>query len=221
MKPLYRIGYFLFGSVFKTFFRLKVYGGECIPRGKALIAANHQSYVDPPVIGSAMQQEIWYLAREDLFRFGPFQWLCVRVNTIPVRRRHADRSALKAVLEKLAEGRKVLIFPEGTRCLDGQLQAPQTGIALLAHKSGAPVVPAYVSGTFEVLPRGRAMVRFHPISVSFGQPLRFNEQSAVGGAKHAYEAFSRQVMDAIAGLKTGLESRPARKQPTPSFSRRA
>ncbi len=216
MKAIYRVAYILFKSVFKTFFGLKVYGRHYLPRGKALIAANHQSYVDPLVVGSAMLEEMWYLAREDLFKFRPFAWLCVKVNTIPVRRRHADRSALKAVLQKLGEGRKVLVFPEGTRSYDGRLQTPERGMALLAHKSDAPVVPAYVSGTFQVLPRGRRMVRPHPISVSFGAPLRLDAESLNAGARQAYESFSQQVMNAIAALKAEVEMHPVEKSSTPS-----
>lgn len=207
MKFLYRIGYVFTKTPLRAFFQFKVYGRENLPRGKAIIAANHQSYVDPPVVGAAISQEIWYLAREDLFRFRPFHWLCVRVNSIMIKKRHADRSALKAVLQKLAQGKKVLVFPEGTRSYDGQLQAPERGISLLACLSRAPVIPAYVSGTFQVLPRGAAIVRLHPISVSFGPPLYFDKLSLRSSVRQAYEAFGRRVMDAIGALKANVPRR--------------
>lgn len=212
MKALYRFGYTLFAAVLKSLFQFKVYGRENLPRGRAIIAANHQSYIDPPVIGVGVPEEICYLAREDLFKFAPFRWVCVRVNTILIRKRRADRFALRAVLSKLAQGRKVLVFPEGTRSYDGQLQAPEHGISLLAHRSGAPVVPAYVSGTHLVLPRGAAVLRLHPVSVSFGPPLRFDELSLRDGVRLAYQTFSQRVMDAIASLKASREGRRAAKR---------
>ncbi len=206
MKVLYRIARTLFGTLLKAFFHFRVYGRENLPRGKAIIAANHQSYVDPPVISAAIPEEIFFLARDDLFKLGAFRWLCRKVNSIMIKKRRADRSALRTVLEKLGEGRKVVVFPEGTRSSDGQLQPPESGVSLLAHRSRAPVIPAYVSGTYHVLPRGRKMVRFHPVSVSFGKALGFDERSLNSGAKAAYHSFSQQVMNAIAALKTSLEA---------------
>ena len=219
MKHLYRIGHSLVKALLKAFFHFRVYGQENIPSGKAIIAANHQSYVDPPVVGSTIPEEIWYLAREDVFNYALFRWLCVRVNAILIRKRRAHGSALKAILEKLAQGRKALIFPEGTRSYDGQLQTPERGIGLLAHQSRAPVIPAYVSGTHRVLPRGGGMIHLHPISVSFGPQLRFDEHLLRAGAKRAYDTFSRQVMDAIARIKASLEGHPVNEAAVPPTHR--
>lgn len=155
-----------------------------------------------------MPEEIFYLAREDVFRFRPFCWFCRKVNSIMIQRRRADRSALNEVLAKLAEGWKVLVFPEGTRSYDGRLQPPERGISLLAHKSGSPVVPTYVSGTHRVLPRGGSRIHFYPISVSFGKPFGFDESLLEHGAHTAYHVFSHRVMGAIARLKADRESRP-------------
>jgi len=208
VKCLYRLGFTLVSLILRALFRFRVHGRENIPADGAIIAANHQSYIDPPAIGASVPEEIWYLAKEDVFNFAPFRWLCLRVNVIMIKKRRAERSALKDVIQKLAQGRKVLVFPEGTRSYDGQLQPPERGISLLAHKSRAPVVPTYVWGTHYVLPRGGAMIRPHPISVSFGPALHFDEGSLKAGARAAYKAFSQQVMDAIADLKANLE-RPA------------
>jgi 1-acyl-sn-glycerol-3-phosphate acyltransferase len=100
----------------------------------------------------------------------------------------------------------VVVFPEGTRSYDGQLQPPERGISLLAHRSGVPVVPAYISGTHDVLPRGGGMIHFHPVSVSFGPPLRFDNESLKQGGRNAYHAFSLQVMAAIARLKASRDA---------------
>jgi len=211
MKALYCLGYTLTATLLRAFFQFRVYGRENLPRGKAIVAVNHQSYVDPPVAGAAIQQEVWYLAREDVFRFAPFRWLCARVNAIMIRKSRAHRSALKAVLKQLDRGRKVVVFPEGTRSYDGRLQTPERGISLLAHKSRAPVIPAYISGTHRVLPRGGLRIRLHPISVSFGPPLRFDPASAglKAGVRSAYQAFSQRVMEGIAALKANLEAKRA------------
>jgi 1-acyl-sn-glycerol-3-phosphate acyltransferase len=205
MKVLYGFAYILLNIIFRAFFRLKVYGTTNLPKGPAILAANHQSYIDATAVGASMPEEIFYLAREDVFRLRPFRWLGRKVNCIMIERRRADRSALKEALRKLAEGWKLLVFPEGTRSPDGSLQLPERGISLLAHKSGVAVVPTYVSGTHRVLPRGRTMVHFHPISVSFGKPFRFEEFLPQHGTHAAYEAFSLRVMDAIARLKRDRE----------------
>jgi 1-acyl-sn-glycerol-3-phosphate acyltransferase len=208
MKVLYGFAYISLNIVLRAFFRMKVYGRANLPGGPAILAANHQSYIDPTAIGASMLEEMYYLAREDFFEWRPFLWLCRKLNSIMIQKRRADRSALNAVLAKLAEGWKVLVFPEGTRSHDGRLQPPQRGISLLAHKSGVPVVPTYVSGTHRVLPRGRTMIHFHPISVSFGEPFRFDTALLDQGAHAAYEAFSHRVMEAIARLKADRERRP-------------
>jgi 1-acyl-sn-glycerol-3-phosphate acyltransferase len=205
VKGLYRLSLIVLNVVFRAFFRFRVYGRENIPRGRALIAANHQSYIDPTAIGASIPEEMSYLAREDVFNLAAFRWLCVKLNTILIKKRRADRSALKEVLKRLSEGWKVLVFPEGTRSYDGQLQPPEHGISLLAHRSGVPVIPTYVSGTYDVLPRGGGMIRFHPISVSFGPALKFDEGLLKAGARAAYRAFSHKVMEAIAELKVRLE----------------
>jgi 1-acyl-sn-glycerol-3-phosphate acyltransferase len=205
VTALYWIAKLLLRVIYKSFFALKVYGLENLPRGTAIIAANHQSFVDPTVLGASVPEEIAYLAREDVFSSAALRWFCVKVNSILIKRRAGDRSALKAVLARLAEGWKVVVFPEGTRSYDGQLQPPERGISLLAHRSRAPVVPAYISGTHDVLPRGGAMIHFNPVSVSFGPPLRFDNESLKQGGHNAYHAFSLQVMDAIARLKASHE----------------
>lgn len=210
MKLLYGVAYILLNIILRTFFRLKVYGIANLPKGPAILASNHQSYIDATAVGASMPEEIFYLAREDAFRFGLFRCLCRRVNAVMIQRRQADRSALKEVLVKLGQGWKVLVFPEGTRSYDGRLQPPQRGISLLAHKSSVPVIPTYVSGTHRVLPRGRSMIHIYPISVSFGKPFRFDESLLTHGARMAYEVFSHRVMDAIARLKTDLEQDSAR-----------
>jgi 1-acyl-sn-glycerol-3-phosphate acyltransferase len=199
------LGHTLFSIMLKSFFHLRVAGGENLPRGKAIVAANHQSYIDPLAVGAAIPEEVSYLAREDVFKVAPFRWLCVKVNAILIRKRQADRWALKMALEKLADGKKVVVFPEGTRSYDGELQAPETGIGFLARYSGAPVVPTYVSGTFHALPRGGAMIRRQPVSVSFGPALRFEERSLRAGGRRAHEQFSQRVMEAIATLKRKFE----------------
>jgi 1-acyl-sn-glycerol-3-phosphate acyltransferase len=201
VKTFYCCGRFLIRTILKVFFRLRVYGLENIPPGPGIIAPNHQSYIDPLVIGAGVQREIWYLAREGVFHSPPLCWIPRKINSILIKRDQADRAALKAVFDVLSEKKKIVIFPEGTRSPDGRLQAARRGIGLLAHKSGAPVIPAYVSGTYNVLPRGAHFVRRHPVSVWFGPYLRFDKRSLSLGVRPAYEAFGSQVMKAIASLK--------------------
>lgn len=207
MTPLYRLGWILFRAVFTVFFRLRVAGAEHVPRsGPAILAANHASFLDPPVIGAAAPRMISYLARETLFRNRAFGWLLRRWQAVPVDREHAGASGVRIVLERLAAGHAVLIFPEGTRSLDGRLQPARPGVGLVVTKSAAPVVPVRVFGTHEALPRRGRRVRLHPLGVVFGEPLDFATLRAEAQTaskprqKEIYQRIADEIMAAIARL---------------------
>jgi len=188
-------------ALMRLAFRVEGQGTEHIPaEGAVLIVANHSSVLDPPIVGGMCPRQLTFLAKAELFRVPVFGWLIRRLGAQPLRREGADPSALRMARRVLAEGKALLVFPEGTRGEEGVLREAKAGAALLAVQSGAAVVPAYVHGTGRAWPRGRRLPRPVKVRVTFGAPLRF--QRAAGAERKAqYEAASRQMMTAIAELR--------------------
>jgi 1-acyl-sn-glycerol-3-phosphate acyltransferase len=188
-------------AIMRLLFRMEGRGTEHIPReGPVLIVANHSSVLDPPIVGGVCPRQLTFLAKAELFRIPGFGWLIRRLGARPLRREGADPSALRTAQRVLAEGRALLVFPEGTRGEEGILREAKPGAALLAVQSGAAVVPAYVHGTGRAWPRGRRLPRPVKVMVTFGAPLRFPR--AVGADRKAqYEVASRQMMAAIDDLR--------------------
>ncbi|MCP5546349.1 MAG: 1-acyl-sn-glycerol-3-phosphate acyltransferase [Akkermansiaceae bacterium] len=200
MTWIYWIGWLLFGSAFRSLFGMRVIGREhLITEGPVLVASNHQSFLDPPLIGNLYQDQMIYLARKTLFRgFGA--WLYPKWDAIPVDQDRPDMASLKAIIRRLREGRRVLVFPEGARTMDGKLGEAAPGIGLIAAKSGAVIQPVRISGAREALPRGSARIRLARITVAVGPPIRLSPQEAAAKSKDEYTAIARRIMAAIEEL---------------------
>jgi len=206
MTPLYRIGYTLCNLVGKVAFDFKVYGREnLIEDGPAILASNHQSYLDPPCIGMACRNDIYYLARNTLYQRPLIGPLLKRLNTVPVDRDRGDVSSIKAIIRLLRSGHRVIIFPEGTRSSDGKLQPARAGLGMIIAKTLAPVVPVRVFGSFEALPRVGG-IKLRPVSVVVGKPMRFSGDD-LKGDRDVYQKLSNQVMEKIASLELPAERR--------------
>jgi 1-acyl-sn-glycerol-3-phosphate acyltransferase len=189
-------------ALMRLLFRVEGRGAEHVPaQGPVLIVANHSSVLDPPLVGGMCPRQLTFLAKAELFRVPGLGGLISRLGAQPLRREGADPSALRTAQRVLAEGRALLVFPEGTRGEEGTLREPKPGAALLAVLSGATVVPAYVSGSGRAWPRGRRLPRPAKVVVTFGAPLRFTRATAGADRKAQYEAASRQMMTAIAELR--------------------
>ena len=146
--------------LFRALYRFRAEGLEHIPEtGPALLVANHGSFLDPPLVGcGVMSREVHFVARASLFK-GPLGPIIRRLSTIPLEDNAGDLRAIRTVIEHLAKGELVLIFPEGARTYDGRLQPFRDGVRLIARKSGCPVVPIAIEGAFEAWPRTRALPR--------------------------------------------------------------
>jgi 1-acyl-sn-glycerol-3-phosphate acyltransferase len=164
------------GGWLRLFHRLTVVGVDNIPaEGGAIIASNHASLLDPLVLGVGSKRRIVFVARGTLAEHRLFRLFTRTVQVVSISRDESDRTALRAVGRLLEQGRVCCIFPEGTRSLDGRLQTLKSGFALIAQRTGVPVVPAYVAGTFQVWPKGRGVPRLvGPVQVHFGDPLHFD-----------------------------------------------
>jgi 1-acyl-sn-glycerol-3-phosphate acyltransferase len=171
-----------------------------IEDGPAILASNHASYLDPPLVGVSCRKDVYFLARKSLFERPVIGPLIAQLNTVPVDRDRGDVGAVRALIKLLKSGNRVLVFPEGTRSKDGNLQPARAGVGLLIAKSLAPVVPVRVFGSYAALPRSGG-IRFVPITVVIGKPLFFTKQDLGTDERAAYQVLSDRVMAAIAALE--------------------
>jgi 1-acyl-sn-glycerol-3-phosphate acyltransferase len=196
---LYGILWILARTIGRLCFHYRVVG--TVPRtGGFIVAANHASYLDIPLLGCGMRRRAWYLGRSDLFQVPGLKAICQWLGWIPLRTGRLDRDAFGKAVTLIKEGKVVVIFPEGSRSLDGQLQSPKPGIGVIVAQTGCPVVPAYLKGTYDALPSGTMWPRFRPVTVCYGDPLTFSRSGENGEAKQFYQEVSRTVMDRIASL---------------------
>jgi 1-acyl-sn-glycerol-3-phosphate acyltransferase len=187
--------------VSRVCFRYRVEGQ--IPKsGGLLIAANHASYLDIPLLGCGIRRRAWYLGRNDLFPIPVLNSMLQALGWIPVRLGRLDREAFGKAINLIRAGKVVVIFPEGGRSLDGHLREPKAGIGVIVSQTGCPVVPAYLKGTFDVLPPGASWPQWHQVTVRFGEPIQFEaaKQPERAATKQFYQQVSRTVIERIAAL---------------------
>ena len=201
MNFYYWLGYHLSRLVGRLFFRLRVIHPErMLQDGPVILAMNHQSYLDPPLAGTTCDRAIYFLARRTLLDVPLLGWLLPRLNVIPVNQEGIDRSALKSLIRILKAGNAALVFPEGSRTTDGNLQPAEPGLGLIIAKTLAPVVPMRIFGAHEALPRGGGL-HFAPITIVIGDPIFFTAADLSRAGKDLYKRLSQDVMDAIAALR--------------------
>ena len=172
-----------------------------------ILASNHASFLDPPLVGSGLKRDINYLARESLFRFPGIGALLRSWNAVPVDRDGGGARGLKTILDRLLAGNAIILFPEGTRTTDGKLQPARSGIGLTVIKSATPVVPVRVFGTFEAYGRNHKFPRPCRVMVKYGQPMNFEKLRAEAKIcakprlKEIYQEIADEIMAAIAKLE--------------------
>jgi 1-acyl-sn-glycerol-3-phosphate acyltransferase len=169
--------------------------------GPVILAMNHQSYLDPPLAGVTSDRAVYFLARRTLLDVPLLGWLLPKLNVIPVNQEGIDRSALKSLIRVLKGGNAALVFPEGSRTVDGSLQPAEPGLGLVIAKTLAPVVPMRIFGAHEALPRGGGGLHFVPITIVIGEPIFFTAADLNPLGKDLYKRLSQRVMDAIAALR--------------------
>ena len=201
MKPLYWFFHTLFGMIARVAFQYRAYGQEnIIEEGPAIMAVNHQSYLDPPLVGITCKNELYYLARKTLFEKKLLGPIISRVNALPVDLSRGDLAAFRSILKLLQEGHRTVIFPEGTRSLTGQIQKARPGIGMIIARTLAPVVPMRIFGSFEAWPKG-GKIKPHPITVVVGKPIRFKKDDFAAHNREVYQKISEQVLAAVAALE--------------------
>lgn len=202
----YRILHYLFFHGMNLFYKLEVHGQEHLFSGAGIIAGNHVSFLDPPVVGVLWPQELHFLARQSLFKVPLLGWFIKKMNAHPLRGDAGDVAVFKVVLELLEKGKKVVLFPEGKRSFDNQLGAIKPGLSLLISKTGAKVIPTYIFGTYEAWPRKNKFPKIGgKIGCVFGSPFGWDAFLHME-KKEAQKAFALHLSEAIAGLRTWYES---------------
>ncbi len=202
MNFYYWLGYHLARLTGRLLFRFRVIHRErMIQSGSVILAMNHQSYLDPPLAGITCDRAIYFLARRTLLNVPLLGWVLPKVNVIPVNQEGVDRSAIKAMIRVLQAGNGVLVFPEGSRTVDGNLQPAEPGLGLVIAKTLAPVVPMRIFGAYQALPRGGGRLRCVPIAVVVGEPIFFSAADLNPAGKNLYARLSDRVMNAIAALR--------------------
>lgn len=220
---LYAMAHAILRILGRFLFRLRIIGAEHIPKtGPVLIAPNHVSYLDIPLLGVMIARPLHFMGKPSLFR-GWVGRLYRALNGFPIERGSRARNGLMEAVNRLKQGHCVAMYPEGGRSLNGRLQEPMPGIGMIIAQSGAKVIPAYVAGTDKVLPVGAWMIRLHPVTVFIGEPIDFTEQIKKGEGKELYLQISRTVMERIARLEaeaTGLAVKKIEPAPNPAVKGR-
>lgn len=186
-------------------------GSENVPKESGvIIAANHLSYLDPPIIGVALERRPTYIAKEELFRI-PLLGRFIKMFSFSVDRNRVQPSTIKEAVSRLKEGEVIVMFPEGGRSAQGDLLDAKRGVGMIAVISGMPVVPTLIEGTDRALPVGAKFLRPAKIRVVFGTPVKFDTKEK---GKQFQERISREIMEAIKSLKVKVEAK-AKKNPQP------
>ena len=153
-------------------FDLKVYGSRNVPpRGGVLLVSNHQSYLDPVLLGVRVRRPLSYLAKSELFGNRGFTWLIRSLGAFPVRQGSGDVGAVKQTIERLREGHALNIFPEGSRTDNGQMLPLEKGVALVIRKAEVPVIPVAIQGAYRAWPKNRSVFHPAPIRLLYGPPM--------------------------------------------------
>lgn len=172
MRLYYHIVRYFTNWILVVFFRGRVFGLRNFPaQGGVLIASNHQSFLDPVLDVLALQREGNFMARDTLFQNPLFKRLIESLNAFPVKRGAADVGAVKEILRRLRDGRVVVVYPEGTRTLTGEIGPINSNTLAIAKKAGVAIVPTVIDGAFESWPRSRAVPFPTRIQVTYCKPI--------------------------------------------------
>lgn len=205
MKIFYRITVSLMYVFFKIFYKHKIYGALHFFPGKAIIAPNHASFFDPPIIGASAPEEVSFLAKGSLFEHPFFSFLITNLNAFPVTGTAQELHAFKVICKLLDENKKVVIFPEGNRTFDGNMGTIKQGVAMLALRNHAPIIPTYIAGTFEAWNRDNSYPKFfgHTACV-FGSAIDPKDFAHLS-KKEAQEALTEKLTQSLTQLREWYE----------------
>lgn len=195
LEMLYRFLRCVFYIIYNVFFSAEAYNKENVPKtGGVILAANHLSNWDPMLISCFFKRTVGYMAKQELFDVPIFGPALLHLHSFPVKRGAMDIKALRTAMQKLKAGDCIGVFPEGHRSKTGQLQQGSTGVAFIAAKSGAPVIPVAVFNTNNIFHKGSF---FAHIKVAYGEPIYYSGKKV---DKQSLQAFTVEIMRQIQNL---------------------
>lgn len=204
MEIIYDLGRASFFVVFKLFYGYKITGRENIPEeGPVIIACNHASYLDPPLVGAGLRRRINFVAKEELFKNPVLRYLFTKWRSFPIKRDQFDKAMLKSILDRLRNGEMVGLFPEGTRSPDENLLPAKPGLGMIVSMANCPVVPAHINGSWRTLGKVNKKLRAVPISLTFGKPMVFEKVEGETGHQRN-QRITDAIMAEIEKLKKGV-----------------
>lgn len=188
------------------YFRYESYNSDNIPRQcGAVVATNHASNLDPPLVAVDLKRPLFAMAKESLHETPLLGTVIRKLNSFPVRRGTFDRSALRTAINLLENDNLLLMFPEGTRTINGSLQEARPGVGKIVAEASVPVVPGYIKGSYEALPKGTWFPRPVKTSVHFGEPMTLEHLVTQPMERSDYERLSDEILDEIRELKERVE----------------
>jgi 1-acyl-sn-glycerol-3-phosphate acyltransferase len=183
---------------FKVFNGFEVRGAENVPEtGGVIVAANHISYLDPPLLAVALRRRVTFMAKQGLFEV-PMLGTIIRHFSFPVSRKRPQPSSIKEALRRLRKGELVVIFPEGGLSADGTALDVKRGVSVIAAAGKVPVIPALITGTDKAMPVGSRVLKPAKLTVVFGKPI---EIASTESDKDFHERACRDIMEEIKQLK--------------------
>jgi 1-acyl-sn-glycerol-3-phosphate acyltransferase len=190
---------------FKCLYRHRVYGKEHFAPGGALLAGNHTSFLDPPIAAISSPEEVHFLARESLFKNPLFGAFIRKLNSHPVSGDASDIAVFKTITQLLKEGKKVVLFPEGTRSVDDRLGEIKPGIGMLVSRAQAFIIPMYIHGAFEIWGRKRKFPKlWGKTACVFGSPIYYKDFSHLD-KRETNTAIAQKLFDSISALRKWYE----------------
>ncbi len=193
---LYMFLKYLFMFIYRIFFRARVIGTENFPKeGPVILAANHMSNADPPLVGCFAPRHVHFMAKKELFEMPVLRFVLPHCYSFPVRRGAADREAIKTAVKTVRSGHCLGLFPEGTRSRTGKMRRAEAGVGLIAAMTRAPLIPTAIIGTNRIFSRECFLPK---ITVIYGKPMYFEGDHK---DKAALEAFSQSILEEIARLE--------------------
>lgn len=205
MNPIYFLILRIVQGVAQSFFKLKVINREkLIEEGACIYVMNHQSFLDPPMIGQLFAStNVHFLARKTLFDNAFLGAILPYCNVVPIDQEQPDPGSILKVLRLVKGGGRIIIFPEGSRCPDNQIHDAMPGIGLiLGRLQGVPIQPLRIEGAYDCLPIHSSKLRFKPITISIGDPIQFTKEELRAKGRAGQLAIGKKVMDAIRALPT-------------------
>jgi 1-acyl-sn-glycerol-3-phosphate acyltransferase len=177
-SPLWKLAQ-CFCRIFTTCcFDLKVFGAEHVPRqGGVLLVANHQSYLDPVLVGVRLPRPLSYIAKSELFENRHAARLLRWLNGFPVRQGSIDIGAVRETIARLRSGHALTIFPEGSRTFNGEMLPMERGVALVVRRAKVLVIPVAIHGSYQAWPMSRTIFRPRKISLLYGPPMQLSDLS--------------------------------------------